>query len=274
MIRHKIRSAYHAARQKVGLEKAAPRPESTVRTINGGVLKGARLFVDPDGAWKDMLSGTYDSFFFEYLRKLGVEGKTIFDIGSHIGYHALAFARLVGERGHVHAFEPNPFNLERLQKNVSANPELSGRIEAHRLAISDKKAPEEFIFNERIDKGSSSGSFLDRADTVHEKSSYEAKGGFKRMPVETESLDGWIATSGVRPDLIKIDIEGAEHLAIAGAADTLKNVRPVFLIEIHTILNMFKVSEALHATRYRLELLGEDGDGRCFIVATADTRAL
>ena len=223
---HKLRTAYHSIRQRIGLEKAPIRPEDTVRIVTGGVLTGARLFVDPDGAWKDMLSGAYDSFFFEYLKRLDLAGKTVLDIGSHIGYHTLAFAKLVGQNGRVHAFEPNPFNFERLQKNIAANPELSGRIAAPPIAISDKEGREEFILNERIDKGSSSGSFLDRADTVFEKSSYEEKGGFKRTSVETISLDEWVASNDLRPTLIKIDIEGAEYLAMNGAARTLKDIRP------------------------------------------------
>jgi len=250
------------------MEKAHGRPEDSVHVVRGGPLAGYKLFLDPSGEWQnDMLTGIYDSFLWKKMDVLDLDGKIIFDIGSQIGHHAMAFAKLVGPNGCVHAFEPNTFNFERLQKNIAANPGLSGRIVAHPIAISDKEGREEFIFSSRIEKGSSASSFLDRADAIADKNSLEQNHGFKRALVETSSLDTFIAENSLKPYAIKIDVEGAEYLVMNGVAQTLKDIRPIFFIEMHTILNMFKVGEILHAAKYRLELLDEGRDGRSFIAA-------
>src|SRR4051812_20160676 len=61
-------------------------------TITEGPLKGMKLYGDTKDPWqKDMLTGVYDDFFFKYVDSHQLEGKTIFDIGAHIGYSSLYF---------------------------------------------------------------------------------------------------------------------------------------------------------------------------------------
>jgi hypothetical protein len=50
------------------------------------------------------------------------------------------------------------------------------------------------------------------------------------IEVETERLDSHLP-EGWLPDFVKIDVEGAEGLAIAGAIDTLRSARPTMVIE-------------------------------------------
>jgi len=240
----------------------------TWNVIKSGELTGTKIFIYPFGDWqKEMINGEYDKFIFDYLKKIDLTQKNIFDIGAHIGYHTLYFAKLAGAKGKIISFEPNVFNIERLKINLEKNYELSKNIQVIEKAISDKSGEEAFVFSKKVDKGSSSGSFLDNADTFWEKANYEKLYGFKRVKVQTTTIDEFVKKNDIIPDLIKLDIEGAEHLALAGAKKTLFEKKPILLIEIHSIFNMYKVCDILSDFQYKIEFLKEEKDGRCFIAA-------
>lgn len=251
------------------LESMAYKYAPTWRKITEGELAGCNFFVDSQGVASNMINGNHDSFFTNYLKKINLEGKIIFDIGAHIGFDTLFFAKAVGEKGKVFAFEPNIYNKERLDFIIKHNEHLSNRINTYGVAISNKKGNVDFIFTDRVDEGSSSGSFIDDAHTIWEKGIYEREVGFKRTNVQTISLDE-ISDLGIveSPSLIKIDVEGAEFLVIEGAKKLLKSKHPILFIEIHSIFNMLKVVEDLKELGYTIELLKEEADGRCFIAAT------
>ena len=257
-------------RLKIAARKYIPSKYiSSWNTISAGLLKGTELYLDPNGAWqKEMLNGTYDDFFIHYLEKYDLEGKTIFDIGAHIGYSSLCFAKKVGKNGHVYTFEPNPVNIERIKMIMKTNHELSRTITVVEKAIAEKMGRVDFIFCKIIEDGSSSGSFIETADTITEKSAFERSRGFERLSIETSSIDEEVSKNKTQiPYLIKIDIEGAEYLALEGATVTLETIRPILLLEIHSILNMLKICSILHSHSYSINLLKEEPDGRCFIAA-------
>jgi FkbM family methyltransferase len=240
----------------------------TWNDIKGGVLKGRKIFIYETGVWKDMISGEYDTFFVEYLQKLDLRGKVIYDIGAHFGYSAMCFAQLVGPTGRVLAFEPNLSNKKRFEYFLTENKDLADIIEIHDVAISNKIGEEDFNFNDNLDDGTSSGSFIESSHTFYEKESYEKNLGYRKVKTKTVSLDT-LNEIGVTetPFLIKIDIEGAEYLAMEGAMQLLRTHKPILLIEIHSIFNMLKVGQILHELDYTIELLKEEKDGRCFIAA-------
>ena len=240
--------------------------------VSGGPLKGKNIFVDPSGGMQsDMIRGVYDDFVFDYLQTMNLVGKTIFDIGAHIGYSSMCFAELVGDSGTVVSFEPNIFNAERIEKNLDKNPELRKRVRLQKQAISNSTGKEEFIFSSNIENGTSSGGFIESADTFLRKNVYEDKLGFKRVLVDTVSLDDILTTFDLRdmPSIIKIDIEGAEHLVFSGGKKFFETCKPLLLIEVHSIFNMFKIGEYLRDLDYKIELLKEEADGRCFFVASS-----
>ena len=69
------------------------------------------------------------------------------------------------------------------------------------------------------------------------------------------------------PDILKIDVEGAEFLVLSGAKNILLNKKPTIFLEIHSMRNMFNVVSFLSALSYKLEILEEEPDGRVFIEA-------
>jgi FkbM family methyltransferase len=239
-------------------------------TIKSGILQGRQICLDPrDGLWQeDMIEGSYDRFFFDYLQGLNLKGKTVFDIGAHVGYHTLHFASLVGNKGLVCAFEPNHFNRSRLSINLEQNPDLAKRIRIFDVALSDQEGQEEFYFCRDVDKGTSSGSFISRAHTFYPKSK-EYLALFEMTTVKTVCLDKIASYIGpaITPHVLKIDVEGAETSVLQGGQKMLKIQRPLIIMEVHSIYNMLKTYEILHAVNYSVRLLKEELDGRCFIAA-------
>jgi FkbM family methyltransferase len=256
--------------------KLLPTPkfaEPSVNVIRGGILKGKKIFCLSKGFWQDeMINGSYDQYFFDYLKNLDLKDKTILDIGAHIGYLSMGFSRLVGTTGQVYAFEPNPFNIERLNNHLELNKEINN-IKIINYALSNKDGEEEFMFSPKIEKGASSGSFLNSAHTFWDKDIYEKKAGFKRMIVRTKTLDQLYDAGELtkKPDLLKIDIEGAEFLMLEGAKNTIEKYKPTILIEIHSIYNMLVIGKMMRDWNYKIELLKEERDGRCFLAMTPNS---
>jgi hypothetical protein len=122
-----------------------------------------------------------------------------------------------------------------------------------------------------VDCGVSSGSFISDAHTYYEKSAaYLAS--FETMDVATFSLDeiSTLIGYGIRPDIIKIDVEGAEGSVLEGAAGVLNSHKPLILLEIHSIYGMLRTCEILRAANYTITLMKEEADGRCFLSAVCE----
>lgn len=237
--------------------------------VTGGPLQGRQLYVDPDiPAWKAMAEGKYEPFIFEALGGVdGYHSKTVWDIGAFMGYHALAFATLVGPAGRVVTFEPNVYNAERVKLNLSRNSDLAPRISLIPQALSDQDCRKTFIFSRSIETGESSGSHVRGALLAAEASAYAA---FEQSTVSTVRADTLLGEARVPPPaLVKMDVEGAEFMVLAGATDMLARVRPTLLIEIHHVVAMFHVQQLLTSHGYSLAIVSSEDSvsSRCHILA-------
>jgi FkbM family methyltransferase len=221
-----------------------------------------------------MVQGIYDRELFDYASKLDLSGKVVFEVGAHVGFHAMCFADLVGPRGKVYAFEPHSFNRDRMKTNLSKSPDLESRVVVCDVAVSDKEGTTRFYFNPDVESGASSGSKL---GDVYPSISEEVfrKSEFFPQNVRTISLDD-LSLIGVRdiPALVKLDVEGAEIMAINGAQRTLREHRPVLLIEVHSMVNMMRAVTLLARCGYSIELLKEERDGRCIVAAKSAAATL
>ncbi len=136
-------------------------------------------------------------------------GTTAVDIGAHIGCHTLAMAKRVGAEGRVYAFEPQP----KLHRELKVNMALNGmeNVQTFCAAVGDKDGEIELSPLKEGNEGSSvlqggAGIFvpLMTLDSLHLKN----------------------------VSLIKIDVEGMEDQVLAGAQNTLRENRPLILLEI------------------------------------------
>jgi FkbM family methyltransferase len=132
----------------------------------------------------------------EAILRLADPGDTALDIGAHIGYTALLFARRVGPKGRIIAFEPAPDALPMLRKNVQEWANRAAQIHIEPIAISDHDGFSVF-------------------DTGGGHLSSNGNGRTTVRTVRLDSLDlGHI-------DIVKVDVEGYEDRVFAGAANVL-----------------------------------------------------
>ena len=93
------------------------------------------------------------------------------------------------------------------------------------------------------------------------------------MKVKTRSLDSLYESGKINaPNLMKIDIEGAEYLALRGAKKIINKFKPILLMEIHSIFNMLEIGKMMTEWQYTTKLLHEEKDGRCFLVANYNSK--
>ncbi|MEN9921549.1 MAG: hypothetical protein RLZZ517_527 [Candidatus Parcubacteria bacterium] len=232
------------------------------KQVRNGLLSGINIYTTEGSPIDDMFEKNHDTAMFAFIK----EGMNIFDVGAHVGYDSMCFSK-ISRTGKIVSYEPNIFNLERMKLILSKNKDLESNIIINNIALSDTQKHVDFIFTDNIEGGTSSGSFTDDADTLFPKDSYEKLGGFRRVQVKTDSLDNQIHQIGIKPDVIKIDVEGAESAVLNGAKETLKDIKPLLLIEIHSIKNMFDVYTILIEYNYKIEIIKQEKDGRCFIKA-------
>jgi FkbM family methyltransferase len=155
-------------------------------------------------------------------RELTETGMIAYDLGASIGYITLLLAKLVGEAGRVFAFEAHPKNVTRLTENISMN-DFGSRVTIVPAAVTASSQPIRFFSGPSSATGKVAGSAgrenLDYRDEIL---------------VDGISIDDFVFRQGnPAPQIIKMDIEGGEVLALPGMFQTLKEVRPTLLIELH-----------------------------------------
>jgi len=246
-----------------------PVTQASVETVSVGVLAGSKLKLDTTGSWQqEMLNDSYDTELFKALSSLDLVGKAVYDIGAHVGYHSLKFASLSGSNGHVYAFEPNPTNNLRIKEHLDLNPYLAQHITLCPYALSNTIGETTFISSSDVDGGTSSGGFINNASTLWAKSDYIEKTGFTTSTVKEDTIDHLITTGVlIPPFLMKIDVEGAEHLVLAGAYETINTHRPYILIELHSIFSAYDCMRQLAQLKYQTKLLKHECDGRVMLIA-------
>lgn len=111
-------------------------PKPKWNKISGGILEGCIIYVPTEQFYfKEMIEGAYDNFFCDFLKKVDLESQTIIDIGGHIGYHSMCFAKLTGKKGKVYVFEPNVFNVERMELIFGKNRDISDNISINLISL-------------------------------------------------------------------------------------------------------------------------------------------
>ena len=212
-----------------------------------------------------MLTGRFDPEIYAAIAQaLPPREGIVWDVGAHIGFHTLGFSTLVGPAGHVVGFEPNPSNRKRLQQNLERNPDLASRIEILPCALSDRDGDSVFAISHDIDSGASSMSFLEKATAWIDA---ETSAHWNRVIVPMRTADALIREGRRSPNVIKIDVEGAELLVLRGATDTMRVSRPTVIVEVHSAKLAFEVHDWFAAHDYDVRLLAELAPSRVLLCA-------
>jgi len=164
-----------------------------------------------------LLGGKYEQETRSLLEHVTERGMTVADVGAHVGYYTLLFSRLVGDNGRVFAFEPEPDNHALLCKNIAIN-HCSNVIPIAK-AVSDRTGIVKLFVSSQ---GNDRHSIFENPRSVVRESIRE---------VPSVSLDAFLATEGwPRVDVVKMDVEGAEPLALEGMQELIRRSQPFKLV--------------------------------------------
>lgn len=171
-------------------------------------LKGTyRAKVDKDDAW-----------FFELVKN----SEHVFDIGSNIGYMSLLAAIQMKNKSILLA-DPNPEALANAAQNMIING-FGLKTKFVNAFISDKEGDKIKFFT--VGTGEAGSMFSGHAETASAVNSF--------YYVNQMTIDSIVEKVNIIPDLIKIDVEGAESLALQGAIKTASNKKTKFMVEMHS----------------------------------------
>lgn len=186
-------------------------PIGTVLPILRGPLKGFRWIAGSAPGQNKGLSVLANESEPEQLAaaiKLTKKGAICFDIGAHVGLYSLAFSKAATK---VISFEPMPLNLMYLERHLLLNKITNCIIVP--FAISGKTKLTTFMVADHSSEG--------RIDSHGD------------VPVFSVSLDDFIQSYGLKPDIIKIDVEGGELDVLTGGEKYLREIKPILLLSTH-----------------------------------------
>lgn len=164
----------------------------------------------------------YESVYFIYKRNLEAgpvsplqafvePGSTVIDAGANIGFFSVPFGRWVGPEGRVIAIEPGPANLHSLRQRTS-------RAGLGQVVKCVAAVAVDFEGEARIE-------FDHKNPTDHRL-------GDRGEPIRAVTIDSLVADDQRRVALIKVDVQGAEAMVLAGAQRTIAAHRPALFLEI------------------------------------------
>jgi len=189
-----------------------------------------------------------EMLIIKHLLRNNLNSGIFIDIGAHIGKYSIFLSEYFNK---IISIEPDKNNFNILSKNVKIN-RLENKILPINIAILDREKVVWFFEYEDSVKSSIKS---------NENEIPTNKYKIRSMPLDklTEKLD--INAEKIR--LIKIDVGGAEFEVIKGAIKTLKNSKPILLIEVKK--NEFKILKLLKHLGYKE--LGREGENHILIKA-------
>jgi len=198
---------------------------STKRSIDAKVhiLPGALAgFKMQGGVPRQYRDGSYELPVCALISNLVQPGWHCVDAGAHLGYFSLLLAKQVGKGGKITAFEAHPENARRLKKHLQIN-HLDDRVTIENQAVSNGLTSTVSLFEGRNDS-SCEWNIIGRDTAGKMKEAV--------LQIPATSLDIYFPPS-IAIDFIKMDIEGAEELALSGMHRILRESRPLVLVEFH-----------------------------------------
>jgi len=220
-------------------------PAMTPLRIMTGPLRGKRWLSTSatHGCWL----GTYEIELQRLIHAAVKPGQVFYDVGANVGFFSLLASAAVAPLGQVIAFEPLPRNLELLRANLALNDVRNVLI--HEAAVAD--CPGHARFTD------------DASPSMGRMTTDEG------ITVPTVAIDDLVAAGTLPPpDVIKMDIEGAESLALAGAHDTLLQHRPLLYLSTHGFRQHEACCSFLEKLGYTIRLRRDGArDGQYELVA-------
>ena len=191
--------------------------------LPNGLAQAGRVWCHPE-FFRHRWSSDEDKVFAT-LVALIKPGDVFFDVGANIGQTAIVGARCVGADGCVVAFEPSKLNVDKMEYHLRWNGVRQVKVET--VCVGKRVGIVDFFLQGDGLHSSNSLTFSDSKNLA----TLAARPLVVKVPITT--IDAYCAATGLRPDVIKIDVEGAELDVLQGALEVLKLHRPRILLGIH-----------------------------------------
>lgn len=171
------------------------------------LVNGFTMHIDPTDALGLRTNKVFEKFETELVKKEVKSGDIVLDIGANIGYYSLIFSRIVGPKGRVFAFEPDPNNFALLRKNIEINNLQN--VTLIQKAVSDVSKPISF--------------YLCNYNHAQHRI-YPSSRCNETITVESITIDEYFSGKEFHDKInfVKMDVEGAEYDVIEGMKKTLK----------------------------------------------------
>lgn len=181
-----------------------------------------------------------DPQLLEMAGELVAPGDVVWDVGASVGLFTFAAAARAGPTGKLYAVEPDTWLVDLLRRSARLEQAKRAPVNVLPVAISDAVGVARFHIANRA-----------RAANHLESCGSTQTGGVRETQwVITVTLD-WMLEQFPAPNILKIDVEGAEDRVLRGASKLLSGVRPRILCEVYQE-NANEVSRILHSFGYTL----------------------
>ncbi|WP_421358111.1 FkbM family methyltransferase [Agrobacterium rosae] len=195
-------------------------PTSTVVTARGPLGHQIHCDLRQLHLGLSMACGHYEPDETAFIRKHVSKGMTALDVGANIGFFTTMMAGLVGESGKVIALEPVNDTFQKLSSAVALNRQQS-IVELHNVAASSGEGSFELTYD--LNSFNMGGVSLRR------------EGDNNRLRITQKAVTSRIddLVWGRPIHFMKMDIEGAEGIALDGAFETLSSSKPLIIMEFN-----------------------------------------
>jgi FkbM family methyltransferase len=192
------------------------RPEPREITLRSGLKL---LYDEPD--YIPLLlyyTGAFEPHVVDHFRSILGPGDTVLDVGANIGSHTLELWNIVGRGGRVISVEASPLHSESVKRNLALN-----------------ELPVDDVVNVAV--GDRQGEACLGLPASGNKGMFGINAGPEgSFQVAMTRIDDLLAARRITDlALIKMDIEGSEHDALRGAADSLSRYRPALVVELNDV---------------------------------------
>lgn len=210
-------------------------------------LPGERLISVLPGGERVRLSARYRNLSWnpdEYaaFRAAVRPGAVVLDVGANVGAYTLLFAQWVGPAGRVFAFEPAPDTRAGLERHLALNG-VADRVEIVAAAAAATEALVPFAVDP-----------FGGASSLH-----VSPGATSVITVPAVTIDDFCAAKRITPDVVKIDVEGAELEVLRGGRRVVSREAAQVFVELHPSIWSSRGWTAAHV-RDELRALGFSAD--------------
>lgn len=209
---HRLRKHYGSQAQPIELE--------TLFDDNIRVRASLDSHIEAQLFWQGFQEADINAV--QWLKKLLPKDGVFIDVGANIGSFSLVAARHAPQ-GQIIAFEPSAYHLSRLEHNIALNN--FNHVHVVRCGLSDHtgSATLHLPFNSNSISNTGGASLFAETREAH----------LETETIQLLRLDDYIESNALsRLDVIKLDIEGAELMALRGAENTLRQFRPHMIMEV------------------------------------------